>query len=424
MICHGFQFSRTKGILLLASAFALIPMIATEAAGIQMEVIPSARIEEGWESNVSSTSTNEESSLATRVTPGLTLKFTTVDQIVLGISGNYEKVWYHNSDANSENSETYHFRVNSSGDLRLTPTLFMTPSVSYINTTDSFRRTQLVPSGDPVIPPVSITNYGDTETETIGGGVQFNYLATQRVTLGMSGNYSRTQFDAPADNTAQTDFSDSTSFGAGVSVSYKFSPRTTLGVSLSGSHNTYDENTDTNEDSPDTNTLSGHITFNYLISPAVTFGGAVGASHIWRKDAQGIPEDSDTAPTGRLNLSYIQETFTVTLFGSSAYSGGSGFGEATNQYTVGMTLLNRFARDWTWNLSGAYQAHQDTFETDAVDIRTINGSTSVQYQPWTWATLDLTGHFSRQTSSGQSGEDVDNYAVQLGFTAAHPFHLF
>jgi len=36
-----------KTVLLLASAFALIPMIATDAAGIQMDLIPSARIEEG-----------------------------------------------------------------------------------------------------------------------------------------------------------------------------------------------------------------------------------------------------------------------------------------------------------------------------------------------------------------------------------------
>jgi hypothetical protein len=89
-----------------------------------------------------------------------------------------------------------------------------------------------------------------------------------------------------------------------------------------------------------------------------------------------------------------------------------------------MTVSDRFARDWTWNLSGAYQSSRSAFDTDAVDIRTINGSTGVQYRPWTWATLDLTGNLNRQTSSGQLGETLNNYSAHLGFTAAHPFNLF
>jgi len=406
-----------KTVLLLASAFASIPVIATDAAGIQMDLIPSARVEEGWHSNVFNTSTNEVSSLATRVTPGLTLQFTTIDNVVMRLSGNYEKVWYHDSEANEANSETTHFRVDSTGDWRLTPTWSMLPSVFYINTTDSFRRTQLVPSGDPVIPPVTITNYGDTETETFGGGARFNYQATQNTTLGMDGHYSRQRFDTPSDNAALSGLSDSSNFGAGASVSYRYSPRTNLGVRLSGSRDTYDDN-------PDTNTLSGTILFGYQFSPAVHLDGSVGAQHIRRKEGEGIPEESDTTPAGSINLSYRQQTFTVILYGSSAYSGGGGFGEATRQYTAGVTVTNRFARDWTWNLSAAYQISESAFETDAVDIRTINGSTGVQYRPWRWATVDLTGSMQRQTSDAQFGEDLNNYSALLGFTAAHPFHLF
>jgi outer membrane protein assembly factor BamA len=336
---------------------------------------------------------------------------------MLQISGNYEMIRYHDSEAEEADSNTWFFRIDSTGGWALTPTLSMLPSVYYLNTTDSSRRTQLVPSGDPVIPPVSITNYGDRKTETIGGGVQFKYLATQNVTLGLDGNYSTQRFDTPADNAAQADFTDSSTFGAGASVSYRFSPRTNLGVSLSGSHNTY-------EDNPDTNTLSGHITFGYQFSPTVTFNGGVGVQHIRRKGAPGIPEESDTTPSATLNLTYRQETVTATLFGSSVYSGASGFGEATRQHTAGMTLSDQFAKDWTWNLSGAYQVSRSAFETDAVDIRTINGSSGVQYRPWRWATVDLTGNLNRQTSNGQFGETLNNYSAQIGFTAAHPFHLF
>jgi hypothetical protein len=403
--------------ILLVTLFTLAPQLEAVAAGLKVDLVPSARIEEGWESNVSNSSTNEVSSLFTRVSPGLALKFTTADGVEMRFSGNYEKVWYHDAETKDSDNDTYHFRVDSTGDWRLTPTLSMVPSVHYINTTNSFRRTQLVPSGDPVIPPVTITNYGDTETETFGGGLLFNYQATQNTTLGMDGHYSRQRFDSPADNAALSGLTDSSSFGAGASVSYRYSPRTSLGVKLSGSRNTYD-------DHPDTDTLSANILIGYQFTPTVRLEGRVGAQHIRRKEGEGTPEESDTSPSGSISLSYKQETFTATVFGSSAYSGGSGFGEATRQYTAGVTVLNRFARDWTWNLSGAYQISESAFETDAVDIHTINGSTGVQYRPWRWATVDLTGNLQRQTSDAQFGEDLNNYSAYLGFTAAYPFNLY
>jgi hypothetical protein len=188
-------------------------------------------------------------------------------------------------------------------------------------------------------------------------------------------------------------------------------------MKLSGSHQTY-------EDNPDSNTVSGQVIFDFLISPTVQFDGGFGVQHIKRSGSPGIPAQSDTTPTGTVNLSYKQETFTATLFGSGVYSGGSGFGEATRQFTAGMTLLDRFARDWSWNLSGSYQVSRSVFSENAVNIHTINGATGFQYQPWTWAALDLTGNLNRQTSSGQFGETSNNYSARLGFTAAYPFNLY
>jgi hypothetical protein len=193
---------------------------------------------------------------------------------------------------------------------------------------------------------------------------------------------------------------------------------------LSGRHNTYENDPITNEVNPDTNTVSGHITFSYQFSPTVTLDGSVGAQHIRRDGAQGIPEESKTAPTGAFDLKYKQETFTATLFGSAGYSGVTGFGEATRQYTAGMRILEKLARDWTWNLSGTYQISRSAFETETVDIRTIHGSTGFQYRPWRWATVDLTGNLNRQTSDGQLGETLNNYSAHLGFTAAYPIRLF
>jgi outer membrane receptor for ferrienterochelin and colicin len=268
-----------------------------------------------------------------------------------------------------------------------------------------------------VLPPVSITNYGDTETETIGGGVRFNYRATPNVTLGMDGNYSRQRFDTQVDNAVLNGLTDSTTYGAGASVSYRVSPRTGLGVRLGGSRTTY-------QDTPDTETLSARIIFDHQFTPTVRLDGGVGAQRIRRDAAPGTPEETETAPAGTLTLTYRQETYTLTVYGSSVYSGGSGFGETTRQTTAGMRFTDRIARDWSWNLSGAYQINRSTFDSDTVDIRTINGTTGIQYRPWRWATVDLAANLSRQTSGAAFGEDLNNYSAHLGFTASYPFHLF
>ena len=170
--------------------------------------------------------------------------------------------------------------------------------------------------------------------------------------------------------------------------------------------------------------MSGGVVFGYQFSPTVQIDGNFGIQHIKRNAAPGFPEESASTPAGRFQLLYKQETFTVALFGSGSYSGGSGYGSATRQYTAGMRLSDRFAMDWTWNLSGAYQVSRSVFSENTVDIHAINGSTGFQYHLLRWATLELSGNLHRQTSSGQFGEALDSYSALLGFTAAYPINLY
>jgi hypothetical protein len=347
-----FQFSRTKGILLLASAFALIPMIATDAAGIQMDVIPSVRLEEFWESNVSDSEDDEVSSFGTRLSPGLALKFTSADNVTVTVSGNYEETWYYDSEAKDEDYDTWNFRIDSSGAWALTPTISMVPSVYFLNTSSSNRRTQLLPAGDPVAPPVTIINYGREETQEFGGAVGFNYLVTPNVTIGISGRYSEQQFTN--DNVAGSEVTDSAQTGGNVSISYAFSPRTTLGIGAGGEHQTY-------EDSPDSDVLSVGIIFGHQISPVLRFDGILGIQQVRQKEAPGSPEQKESSPRGNLNIAYAHETFTARAFGSYVYSGGSGFGEATRDWTTGLAFTDKFTREWSWNLSGSYQNSESVF---------------------------------------------------------------
>jgi hypothetical protein len=293
----------------------------------------------------------------------------------------------------------------------------MLPSVYYLNTTNSSRRTHLVPSGDPVLPPVTITNFGNTKTEDFGGAVNFNYLATPNLTIGVSGNYGEQRFSEVTDNTAGSGLTNSKTIGGNASVSYLFSPRTSLGIIVAGNHQTY-------ETTPDSDTLSGGILFGYQFSPTLRLDGAFGMSYIRQNEAPGIPEQRTSAPSGLINFNYASESFTAHVFGSAVYSGGSGFGEATRQYTAGLSFSDRFTREWSWNLSGTYQVSRSAFVTDAINLNTIYGTAGLSYKPWEWASLDLTGNLSRQTSNGQFGDTLNNYSALLGVTIGKPYKIF
>ena len=392
-------------------------MMATDAVGVNMDVIPSVRLEEGWQSNVYNTSTDEVSSFGTRLTPGLALRFTSADNVMLQVSGNYEKIWYYNSEAKDADYNTWFFRIDSTGGWRLTPTLTMVPSVYYLNTTNSSQRSQRVPSGDPVLPPVTITNYGNTNTEDFGAAVNINYLATPNVTIGVNGNYSEQRFSGGTDNTAGSGLTNSKTIGGNVSVSYLFSPRTSLGILVAGNHQTY-------ENAPDSNTLSGGILFGYQFSPALRLDGVFGMSYIRQSEAPGIPEQRTSSPSGIFNITYTRETFTASVFGSYVYSGGSGYGEATRQKTTGLVFTDQFTREWSGNLSGTYQVSQSVFTSETVDLATMYGTAGLSYKPWEWGSLDLTGNLNRQTSNGQFGDTLNNYSALLGITIGKPYKIY
>ena len=415
MTTPGDRHSVARAIVFLAFATALILMMTTDAKAVNMDVVPSIRLEEGWDSNAFNSSENEVSSFGTRLTPALALRFTSPDNVMLEFSGNYEIVRYHDSEAKEADYETWYFRINSTGGWALTPTLSMLPSVYYLNTNNSSGRTQRVPSGDPVLPPVTITNYGNTKTEDFGGAVQFNYLATQNVTIGVTGNYIEQRF---SDNTTGTGLTNSSTIGGNASVSYLFTPQASLGVLVAGNHQTY-------ENAPDANTLSGGILFGYQFSPALRLGGVFGWSYIRQSEAPGIPEQTSSDPSGLINASYTSETFTASVYGSAVYSSnGSGFGQATRQWTAGLAFNGQFTREWRWNLSGAYQVSKSVFVTDAVNLSTIYGTAGLSYQVWEWASLDLTGSMDRQTSDGQSGNGLNNYVATLGITIGKPYKVF
>jgi hypothetical protein len=402
-------------VILLASVFASHLPMQADAASILLDAIPSIRLEESWNSNVYNASTDKVSSLGTRVTPTLAFKFTSPDNVTLQLSGSYDKIWYNKSEAKDAESDTWYFRIESTGGWRLTPTLSFLPSVYYVNTTNSYRRTQLVPSGDPLLPPVSIANNGNTKSQEFGGGLRFAYLVSPNLTLGVGGTYGEQRF--PSDNVAGTGLTNSTTAGGEVSVSYLISPRTTVGVLVAGSHQTF-------EDSPDSDTYTAGFIYGYQFSPGVRLDTTVGGQHIRQKSGPGTSEENRTSPSGIFTLSYVSETFRGSVYGSGTYAGGSGFGESTRQATVGLGFSDQITREWSWDLTAAYQISKSVFTSNAVDLRSTYASAVLRDQIWKWGSLDLTGNLNRQTSSGQFGETLNSYSVLLGITIGQPYKIY
>jgi hypothetical protein len=106
------------------------------------------------------------------------------------------------------------------------------------------------------------------------------------------------------------------------------------------------------------------------------------------------------------------------------YSGGSGYGEATRQWTAGLALNDQFTREWSWNLSGTYQVSRSVFTTDTVNLTTIYGTAGLSYKPWEWGSLNLTGNLNRQTSDGQFGDALNNSSALLGITIGKPYKIY
>ena len=405
---------------LLAFLAAMSPAVA-DAADINLDILPpmrmnvtpSLRLEQGWESNIFNTSSGETSDLFFRAKPELALQWNTPGAGVR-LAGSVEETWhYSHSDANEDPTINFTLGLTGGDAVRITPTLAVVPSVYFINTVNSSRRTQLLPSGDPVVPPVTIATYTNTKSDDFGGGLAFSYKATPTLSFGMNGNYGERRFSG--DNNAG--LTNSKTAGGGVSISHLFTPAFSAGVNVSGAHDTFENN-------PSSDTMSAGLIFGYQINPVSRIDGEVGMSYARQAEALGIPKQDTSGPSGRINASFAAESFTANVFASSNYSGGSGFGGITRQRTVGLAITGQVDREWSWNIGGSYQSTSSSFVTSAVKLNTTYGNAGLRYQLLEWASMDLLGTLNRQTSSGQFGSALNNYSAILGITLGKSYNIY
>jgi hypothetical protein len=87
-------------------------------------------------------------------------------------------------------------------------------------------------------------------------------------------------------------------------------------------------------------------------------------------------------------------------------------------------VADRFAPEWTAELSGTYQESRSLDDAVSEDLTSAAGRAGVAYQPAPWASIHLNGTAFRQWSNGSAGSDLTRYSAILGFTLGQMFNIY
>lgn len=390
--------------IFLAPVFLFVPLLVSvpgEAANIKVE--PSISLEETWDSNIFSTSTDETSDFIFRARPALTL-FIEMYQTTAKITAGFEFERYADNNQLDEEAATNNFNLAFAEPLRITPTFSLKPIASFVETRDSVRRIELTQDPTQELPPSETVVTTRSKQRIYRAGLQITYLVTPNVDFSLGGSGTKREFVEPV---PETDEEDSESFSGDVSVSYRITQRFSSGLFFNTSQNSFDVN-------PNSRSYSGGVNMNYLLSPYHTLSWRVGTSY-YEADADATGQKTEEwSPYGRLSLAYTWQYFQATLGGSYQVSGVGSFGQATKRGSVNLNLTNQFAERWWWDLSGSYQNNRSFEDQETVDISTMYASAGLRYTATEWASFSLKGNIVRQSSDGIEGNDVDRESVFLG----------
>lgn len=392
----------------VAAIGVLLP--APRAAAARIDLTPSISLDQTYDSNVFNTDGNEKEDFILRVTPAVTVSIrmpeTTLNLRTSLTSDRYFK-YTELSGANSAVS----LGIDATP-VPMTPRFSMVPSAHYVEAETSYRRNQLIPSGDPLIPASIAVESARKKSRDFGASLRVSLLATPKTECSLGGGFSKRQFL----DTAAAGDSDSRVVTGDTTVTYLFTPLFSSGIFFNTAYNTF-------ENGRDSRTISGGLTGAYRLSPAVSMNARAGASRAREAGSGGVSERTTTSPSGSLSVSYARRDFRAALTGSIGQSGGGSFGLTTRRESVNLTFSNRFSPKWSADLAGSYQQNRSLDAVVSEDIASATGSTGVRYQPSEWATLRLSGSASRQWSSGTVGTDLTSTSAFLGLTLGTTYNI-
>ncbi|MFA6146805.1 MAG: hypothetical protein WC899_01165 [bacterium] len=400
----------TRSTLVTLSAVILL-LPASIASAVNIDITPAISLDQVYDSNVFNTNGNEKGDFIFRATPALTLSFrmpaTTLNLRTSLTSDTYYKY----TELNSTNSAVT-LALDSQPPIALSPRLSIAPSAHYVQARNSYLRTQLVPTADPLAPPSIASESATQKSRDYGAALRAIYLLTEKTEFSLGGGFKKLQF---LDNT--TGNIGSRVIIGDTSLSYKFTPLFSSGFFFRTSHNTFENGTDSH-------VLAGGLTGIYKFSPVFTVDARAGVSHVKETYASGVPETTDTSPYGALSLIYSEQDLRAALSGSIEQGGGGNLGVTTRRETVSLSVSNQFAMRWWADFTGTYQVNRSVESNVSGDLTSSTCTAGIRHTPLDWLDVHLSGSGFRQSGNGTLGSDLTRYSAFLGVTLSKTYNLY
>jgi hypothetical protein len=395
----------------LAAIGILFP--TSRAAAANLDITPSISLDQMYDSNVFNTNGNEKGDFILRATPALTFSVRMPETTLNLRTSLTSDRYYKYKELNSTNSAVT-LALEATPPITISPRFSIVPAAHFVQARDSYLRTQLVPSGDPLVPASIASENATRKSRDYGAALRVIYLPTEKSEFSLGGGFSKLQF---LDNVSGG--IDSRVVTGDTTLTYKVTPLLSSGLFFNTAYNTFDNG-------QDSRTFSGGIIGTYLFSPTLTMNARAGASRAQESGSAsaGIPDRTTWSPAGSLSLTYAAGEYRAALTGSIDQSGGGGLGLTTRRETVGLSFTDQFAQRWTADLSGSYQRNRSLDAIVSENLTSAVGSAGVRYQPLEWATLRLSGSALRQWSDGTVGTDLTRYSAFLGVTLGKTYNIF
>ncbi len=401
-----------KAMTTVTLGLAVILLSAFPVLAAKIDVTPSISLDQAYDSNVFNTNGGEKGDFILRATPALTFSLKMPETTLSMRSSITSDTYYKYTELNAANSAIT-LAIDATP-IRFTPRFSIAPSAHYVEAQDSYRRNQLMPSGDPLIQPSIASENATRKSRDYGAGLRMSYLVTPKTDFSVGGGFTKRQF---LDNVAGGDVGSRVVSGD-TTLTYLFNPLFSSGLYFSTAYNTFDNGVDSR-------IFGGGLTGSYRFTPSVFMNVRAGASRMQESDRTGLLPDRTTwSPAGLLSLIYAERGFRAALTGSMDHSGGGSFGLTTRRQSVGVSFVDNLAQAWTADLSGSYEVNRSLDAAVSEDLTSATGTAGVGYQPATWATIRLSGTTFRQWSNGTVGTDLTRYSAFLGITLGYTYNIY
>ncbi len=396
--------------MLAALAAIGIPLPASRAAAANLDITPSISLDQTYDSNVFNTDRDEKGDFVLRATPALIFSLRMPETTLNLRTSLTSDTYYKYTEFNSINS-AFALAVDATP-IRITPRFSMVPSAHYVEARDSFRRNQLIPTGDPLIQPSIAAEIATQKTRDYGAALRMSYLVTPKTEFSLEGGFLKRVF---LDNV--TGGVDSRVISGDTTLTYRFTPLFSSGMFLSTASNTFG-------DGRDSRTMAGGVTGTWQFAQEYSLRARAGVTRARESGIGGGSDNTTVSPFGALTVEYRLRDLSVSIAGSVAQSGGGSFGLTTQRESIGLILSNQIAARWWTDLSGSYEQNRSLDDAVSEDLTSATGTAGIRHQVWEWATVRLSGTAFRQWSNGVIGTDLTRYSAFLGITLGKTYNIY